>query len=97
MEVTRKQKAVTIKDIIIDLKNLYDAEGVDGCAAAFKTAAETAKYPEKILGLFNVLYKIDTCESTCFENLESKNVCSCLCNEEEMTLWLIPDDFVGEA
>ena len=97
MEVARKQKTVTIKDVIVDLKNLYDAEGVNGCAAAFKIVTKTAKHPERVLDLFYVLYKIDTCESTCFENLESKNICSCLCNGESMVLWLLANDLIGEA
>lgn len=32
------------------------------------------------------VYKINTCKSTCFDNLEKKSFCSCSCNDETFSI-----------
>jgi hypothetical protein len=86
---------MTTKQVIQSLKSVYDKYGVNEVGEIFVAMAEqgkegTQKEKEQVARgitfLTDVLYKIDTCESDCFDNIENKNIINCGCNGEPFVL-----------
>ena len=84
----------------MDIKEIYDEEGLERCAAlfAYMMKCDNSKRMAKlILFLIQIVYKLDSCHSTCFENLEKKDRLYCPCDNEPMTIPFDLDKFIGEA
>lgn len=91
----RKKKSISSKfynsltvKMLFHFKQLYDIEGLDGCNQLLKTLLES---PDKnrlklVIQLIKILYKMDTCEMNCFDNLGDKDFCSCSCNDSEIVI-----------
>lgn len=88
------------REVIQSLKEVYDDEGPNGCGQVFihmLRKKDSERVAHAVLFLTKVVYKMDTCTADCWEELESKKICSCKCNDEEMLLHLDSDGIFGEA
>jgi recombinational DNA repair protein RecR len=95
-----RSKTPTKREIIQNLKEFYDRDGADGCGRMFSymlKKEDSENVARLILSLIEVVYKMDTCKSDCFEGLETKHVCVCHCNDEIMWISFDLDDTVAEA
>lgn len=94
--------ALTARKSLQNIKYAYDIHGLDGCMREIERILEwypdgSERANEAALWLFNAMNKIDTCKSDCFENLDSKISCVCLCNDMSMIISLDSHLEVGKA
>ena len=96
-------RTLTTKEVIQSIKEVYDTEGPNGCGQLFTSMLhmcdknDEVRIARAVLFLTNVVYKMDTCTEDCFDGLESKKICTCNCNDEEMCIYLDSDGLFGEA
>lgn len=90
MDIIKKDNILKTREVLQNLKSLYDERGVEGIGHLFN---EMLKNPEKrvarvVKWALKVVYKIDTCKKDCFEDLQSKKKLVCNCNNEEFNIVL---------
>lgn len=86
-----KNHMYTTQKMIFNLKQLYDVEGMAGCNQLFRSILDHPMGTKKerlrlVVELIRILFKIDACQNGCFDNLDTKESCSCMCNEDPVTI-----------
>ncbi len=89
---------MTTKEVILNVKQLYDEAGLDGFESLFKPMFKknnTKKVADLICWITQLFYKMDTCTSDCFDNLKEKVYCDCPCNDDPMFVSFSQDETPG--
>lgn len=74
--LTQKQEA------LIRIKRIYNEQGIEGLGNEFALLLKSNGANIKWASDFgSIAYKISTCTSNCFDNIENKNEVACYCNK----------------
>lgn len=88
-------KITSTRAMIKTVKYLYETDGLKECGKQFEKILDAAPNNEvgervarMVEQLIAFIYKMDTCNANCFEDLETKDICTCDCNDESMSIFL---------
>lgn len=87
-----KPTPIPIRDLLIGIKVNYDRGGIErvvGVLAEMLNHKDADHRVERFASfVIDVVAKMHICYSNCFEDLDTKDICSCLCYDAELILYL---------
>jgi len=90
-----ENKILSKKYVIQTLKGVYEDGGMQAIEEVFKNILQnnTIRSKKLVTTLWPVAYKLDTCESDCFEDLDKKKIWECKCNGEHVSVLLNENEY----